>query len=59
MNVEQQQEFQELLKKKQLFLQKAIDSLNKKDNDRAITFVNIDSGINLKLTNILKEIKND
>ena len=55
LNNKQQFEFQELLKKKQIFIKKAITEIQKGNNEQAVKLINIDGGFNLELVKILEE----
>ena len=68
MTIQEQIKFQELLEKKQIFIQKAIEEINNNrggkntKNDKksrsvkanAIRYINIDSGFNTELVKILE-----
>ena len=57
LNDKQQYEIQELLKKKQIFIKKAITEIQKGNMDSAIKLINIDGGFNLEMTKIIGEAK--
>ena len=65
MTIQEQIKFQELLEKKQIFIQKAIEEINnnrdakkprsgKANATNAIRYINIDSGFNTELVKILE-----
>jgi len=55
MNNKEQQEFQMILQQKQQWIQKAIKNIQRNDNESAIKCINIDAGLNIKLTELLKD----
>jgi len=55
LNQQEQMKLQEILQKKQKFIQKSIDAINKGNIELAVQNINIDSGLNIELINIIKE----
>jgi len=54
MNNKDQQELQELLNKKQSWIQKAIKEMQRGDYKKAVQLVNFDSGCNVSMVKILE-----
>jgi predicted metal-dependent hydrolase len=54
MTHEEEYEFQELLKKKQSWIQKAIKEIQQGNDKKAIQLINFDSGCNIELIKVLE-----
>ena len=57
MNDKQQYDLQELLKKKQKFIQDAIKEIQRNDISKAINYVNFDAGFSGEIIKILENSK--
>jgi len=54
MTHEEEYKFQELLKKKQSFIQECIRELQKGNDEKAVKLINFDSGFNNELVKIIE-----
>ena len=52
---QEQQQFQQLIVKKQMWLKKSIDEINKGNYELAVTLINFDSGCNIDLQKIIEK----
>jgi len=57
MTREDEQKFQQLLLKKQSFVQQCIRELQQKNKDKAVKLINIDSGINIEIVKLIEKEK--
>ena len=48
------QELQMLLQKKQVFIQKAVEEIQKNNTEKAIKYLNIENGLTVEMTKILE-----